>query len=296
MNSQLVTIDEMNLSTLEAITKKNALNSLESGKVIYFPNYFFQLNTNEQALLSEGILDPKHKNISYDLSKRRIKGVSPTIAALGINTETVEQFMHRYAHFAKELVIELLPHYRDALQIGRTSFRTAEIEGRKTSKRKNDTRVHVDSFAATPVHGLRILRVFCNINPENKPRVWHLGEPFSELLKKFAPKIPRYNPWYAKSLKWLKVTKTLRTAYDHYMLHLHDQMKLDDDYQTTLHKFRMEFPSKSSWIVFTDQTSHAALSGQFLLEQTFYLPVSAMENPELSPLKQWERDVDEVLI
>ncbi len=186
------------------------------------------------------------------------------------------------------MVDSLFPTYTPHLLWGRTSYRPAEIKGRKTSKRKDDTRVHVDSFAATPVNGLRILRVFCNINPNEEPRIWHLGEPFSKVLTTFSSRIPPYNLTRAKLLKLVKATKTLRSPYDHYMLKLHDTMKLDDDYQQTLNKYRFDFPSQSTWLVFTDQVSHAALSGQFLLEQTFYLPVEAMQKPELSPLKQWE--------
>jgi len=80
------------------------------------------------------------------------------------------------------------------------------------------------------------------------------------------------------------------------MLHLHDRMKLDKTYQQTLAKQRVDFPPQSTWLVFTDQVSHAALSGQYLLEQTFYLPVEAMDNPTLSPLRQWEKEKAMVLV
>jgi hypothetical protein len=40
---------------------------------------------------------------------------------------------------------------------------------------------------------------------------------------------------------------------------------------------------------FTDQAMHAALSGQFCLEQTFHLPIEALSHPERSPLKVLER-------
>jgi hypothetical protein len=73
------------------------------------------------------------------------------------------------------------------------------------------------------------------------------------------------------------------------MLHLHDKMKRDDRYQSKVNKTRIDFPSQSTWIVFTDHVSHAALSGQYLLEQTFYLPVSKMANPEVSPLYEWQK-------
>ena len=148
---------------------------------------------------------------------------------------------------------------------------------------------HIDSFSASPVYGQRILRVFTNINPYGEPRVWHLGEPFDAVLKRYAKNIPNYNYLVALFLKLIKTTKTRRSPYDHYQIYLHDRMKRDNHYQQTVQKERIDFPANSTWIVFTDQTSHAALAGQFLLEQTFYLPVSAMTHPELSPLKQWEK-------
>ncbi|MGL6028266.1 MAG: Kdo hydroxylase family protein, partial [Legionella sp.] len=138
----------------------------------------------------------------------------------------------------------------------------------------------------------RILRVFCNINPDNQPRVWHVGEPFADVLKQFAPRIRPYSKLCAHVLKLVKTTKTLRSPYDHYMLHLHDSMKRDDHYQAHVNKTQIDFPALSSWIVYTDHVSHAALSGQHLLEQTFYLPVDKMANPSHSPLHEWNKFVD----
>ena len=197
--------------------------------------------------------------------------------------------MQGYADFAYQLIQATLPSYIPHLQWGRTSFRPAQINGRVSSKRKDDTRLHVDSFSASPVHGLRILRVFCNVNLHNEPRVWNLGEPFPQVLERFAPQIKPYSKLKARVLKLVKTTKTLRSAYDHYMLHLHDTMKMDDVYQAEVEKIQVDFPAQSSWIVFTDHVSHAALSGQHLLEQTFYLPAEKMVNPECSPLLQWNK-------
>lgn len=285
MNHQLYTLEAQDLSSISEDIKHKAMSALESGKVVYFPTYFFALRGEEQQLLSEKILDPKHKNISYDYRRQHLAGLTSSSSVESV----MQEFMHRFAEFSKQLIDTVLPQYSKAIQWGRTSYRPAEIKGRKTSKRKDDTRLHVDSFSATPVNGLRIFRVFCNINPNGEPRVWHVGEPFSKVLATFAPRLPPHSKTRAKVLKLIKATKTLRSAYDHYMLHLHDTMKLDDDYQQKLSKHRIDFPPQSTWLVFTDHVSHAALSGQFLLEQTFYLPVTAMENPAISPLRQWER-------
>jgi hypothetical protein len=73
------------------------------------------------------------------------------------------------------------------------------------------------------------------------------------------------------------------------MLNLHDHAKLDTDYQRSMPKQRVEFPSGSTWVVYTDRVMHAALGGQFLCEQTFYLPVAAMQREHHAPLRVLER-------
>jgi hypothetical protein len=73
------------------------------------------------------------------------------------------------------------------------------------------------------------------------------------------------------------------------MLQLHDRMKADPEYQAGAEQIAYDFPPGSTWIVFTDQVSHAAMAGQHLLEQTFYLPVTAMLDQTKSPLRILER-------
>jgi hypothetical protein len=173
--------------------------------------------------------------------------------------------------------------------VARTSLRTVQISGRSISVRKDDKRLHIDAFPSNPNQGKRILRVFCNINPEGEERVWRVGEAFEKVAQTFLPKIAAPFPGAAKILQGLKITKSYRTLYDHYMLQIHDRMKLDEDYQASVPYTEIRFPAFSTWIVQTDHVSHAAMSGQHLLEQTFYLPVNAMNNPELSPLKILEK-------
>jgi hypothetical protein len=68
------------------------------------------------------------------------------------------------------------------------------------------------------------------------------------------------------------------------MLGIQDRMKADEGYQSRVRQTQLAFPPGATWVCFTDCVSHAAMSGQFALEQTFYLPVSAMKHPHLSPL------------
>lgn len=296
MDEQLYTLDLSDLDSVDERHQQEALMSIEHGKVIFFPSYSFHLDsTEEKDLLTDRILDGKHKNISFDYRNQRLGGFDQKSLNADLKN-TLSQFMQSYAEFSKQLVITTLPQYKDALIWGRTSYRPAEVKGRPSSKRKDDSRLHIDAFPATPVNGKRILRVFCNINPYGEPRVWHLGESFNQVIERFKPTISAYSRLRAKFLHWFKATKSLRSPYDHYQLHMHDNMKLDDNYQQTAKKQRIDFPAQSTWIVFTDQASHAALGGQFLLEQTFYLPVDAMASPELSPLKHWEREKNRLVV
>jgi hypothetical protein len=73
-------------------------------------------------------------------------------------------------------------------------------------------------------------------------------------------------------------------------------MKADPDYQKSSPQQTMPFPPGSVWICFSDQTSHAAMSGQFMLEQTFFLPVRAMAEPECAPLGILERLTGRALV
>lgn len=291
MSEQLFALEASDFDSIGVSEfKEQVVTELESGKIVYLPSYSFALEKQDKVFLSDAVLDGKHKNISYNYTQKRLQGLTGSDSQSAFSELSMTQFMRRYAEFSKRLVDILMPSYGEALQWGRTSYRPAEIKGRKSSKRKDDTRLHVDSFPSTPVNGLRILRVFCNINPHNAPRVWNVGDPFQRVLERFSSQIPPYNAVKARLLQWVKATKSLRTPYDHYMLALHDAMKLDDVYQGSVYKESVDFLAQSTWVVFTDQVSHAALSGQYLLEQTFYLPVEAMENQALSPLKQLEKE------
>ena len=282
------------IETLDAISwqgpvstnmRASAVESLESGKVLYFPRLAFELSRVEESFLTPAIADARAKNVSFDPKNGGLKGAvggDADLAAIGT-------MMRRYYEYARALVATLLPRYAPALEIGRTSFRPVEVHGRPLSARKDDTRLHIDAFPSTPTGGKRILRVFTNVNREAKGRHWRLGAPFEEMAKNFVAKLPKQKPGAAWLLKTVGVTKGHRTHYDHMMLTLHDTMKADDAYQGSVVYNEFAFPPGSTWLVFTDMTSHAAMGGQHLFEQTFYLPVSAMENEARSPLRVMER-------
>ena len=82
---------------------------------------------------------------------------------------------------------------------------------------------------------------------------------------------------------------TGRLDYDAIMLQLHDCMKRDVEYQRVAPQASVDFPAGTTWLAFTDQVSHAAMAGQYQLEQTFLLPVEAMRDQATAPLRILER-------
>jgi hypothetical protein len=257
---------------------------LERGAVLFFPRLTFEVEPAEQPLFSPEIV-ASAKNVSYDPRQDRVAGTT----AEGRQAEALKRLLSRFNRLTVGLMNQLLPSYRGRLEAGRTSFRPIEIAGRASSWRKDDTRLHIDSFPATPVHGRRILRVFSNVNPSGQPRTWRVGEAFEQLAARFVGDLRPQWPGSAAVLRLLRVTKSRRSPYDALMLQLHDRMKSDAGYQAHVPQVRFDFPAGSTWIAFTDQVSHAAMAGQFQLEQTFLLPVSAMTEPERSPLRILER-------
>jgi hypothetical protein len=197
--------------------------------------------------------------------------------------------MARFADQAGRLVAALLPGYVLNLRRARTSLRLFEVEQRVSSYKKDDKRLHVDAFPSRPTRGERILRVFSNVNPEGRPRVWRLGEPFADMARRYLPQVPR--PWSGSAwlLAGLGVTKGRRSEYDHIMLRLHDLAKADLEYQRSVPQQEVPFPPGSAWIVFSDQVLHAAMSGKYLLEQTFHLPVAGLQDQRTAPLRVLER-------
>jgi len=256
--------------------------TLEAGGVLVLPKLAFALEPGETRFIDARWSDGRAKNISLDgASIKGARGTADDLAALA-------RMIGRFAADASALVAALFPRYAPYLKRARTSYRPQPATGRDVSWRKDDARLHVDAFPSRPSNGERILRVFCNVNP-NEPRVWRVGEDFASMAAHFLPRIRPQRPGEATLLSALFVTKGRRTPYDHLMLGLHDRAKADMDYQRECPQREVRFAPGTTWLCFSDQVMHAASGGQFMLEQTIHLPVAALYAPELAPLAVLER-------
>ena len=280
--TQIVSLDLASWQPHAPEEQQTAIRTLEGGGVLLLPDLAFELSRDERRFLSPAWSNDRAKNISLDGNNLKgARGDAESLAALA-------QMVARFAERARELVTGLFPRYAPHVKRARTSFRPQPAVGRTLSWRKDDSRLHIDAFPSRPNHGERILRVFSNVNPV-EDRVWRVGEEFAAMAQRFLPQIRRQLPGTPALLALLHVTKGIRSEYDHLMLGMHDRAKADLGYQSDCPQQTVRFPPGATWLCFSDQVMHAAVSGQYMLEQTIHLPAMALYDPESSPLAILER-------
>jgi 3-deoxy-D-manno-octulosonic acid hydroxylase-like protein len=280
--------------TTDASAKaRHYCSELERGAIVFFSQPPFDLSAEDiNFLVSLTPTDSRlHKNISYRPEQDLLRGFDDRA-----NEARVHHVIRHYALQVQGFVSRFLAPYDGKFQMDYTSFRPLEEEGRNLPLHKRNDLLHVDAFPSRPTRGGRILRVFTNVNPD-KDRAWKIGERFPELAGKFADSAGLKNFATGSAVRGLKSGLSRiglpipdRAPYDEFMLHFHDWLKENGDFQAAKEgKEEVHFPPMSTWLVFTDGVPHAALSGQFAMEQTFIIPVEALVTPEVSPVRVLER-------
>ena len=272
-------------SPVAAETCYRSAEALEAGQVLFLPGFRFPVPGSYQPLFSPTILHKHSKIVSYSPVTRKLHETG----RMGRSLSLLQEMMAGFAEFARKTVTRLLPIYRTGLVPGRVNFRPIEIETRPMPWRKDETRLHIDAFPSSPVHGNRILRLFCNVNPASQTHLWRIGEPFEQTARRFLPSIKPPFPFSTTALMLTSTTTSRRTFYDHIMLCLQDRMKRDQRYQAEAEQAKVEFSAGSTWLAFTDQVSHAPMRGQYQLEQTFLLDINRLHDPSTAPLHVLEK-------
>lgn len=272
---------------------------LEAGNILFLPKTPFPLpEESKEFLRNLGFRGGAvHKNIAYRTAQDRITGIEGD-AALAHRVRDI------FRHYSREVVrfaANLLPEYAEAWKLDYASFRPVEEEGRGLPLNKRNDLIHTDAFPSRPTNGGLILRVFTNISAV-KTRVWVTSDPFRPIAERFAldAGLDRIasgaaSAWAplgdraARLLRGLGLPVVPRSPYDRFMLHFHDYLKRNDDFQKNCVKHRFEFPPGSTWLVFTDVVPHSVQAGQHAIEQTFIVARRSLANQENAPLSILER-------
>ena len=268
--------------------------ALESGNILYFPNEPSGLTEQQRHFLlsirqANGAL---HKNIAYRPLEDRLSGHEQPGTA---SAESLQAALRSYSEWATKFTGKILPRYQQHWRLDYASFRPQEEEGRDLPWKKRNDLLHVDAFPSRPTKGDMILRVFTNLNNEQK-RVWLTSDPFASLAPKYATaaglcniagqsdsSIGQMRRGFIRALRSVGLPLADRSAYDRFMLGFHDYLKGNAEYQRDCPKYRFEFPPNTTWMVFTDVVPHAVLSGRFAIEQTFIIARSSLANPRHAP-------------
>jgi hypothetical protein len=260
---------------------------LERGEVIFYPQCPFPVaEGDDRPFLLEQQLGRHHKNIGYDPQSGKLTGL------LRHSSEQAGRLTGLLAEFSRSVTGWLsaaLPRYAAGWQLDRVSYRPEEEAGRRLRRMARNDLLHVDAFPSRPTNGWRILRFFVNVNP-SEPRVWITAETFPALLKQFGQTVglPSEHPGLLSRLRdralgLFQPVRRRRSAYDAFMLRLHNFLKSSDDYQQNCLKRHWHFPPGSAWMVLTDTATHAALSGRYALEHSYFLAPHTLALPEESP-------------
>ncbi|HXZ29423.1 MAG TPA: Kdo hydroxylase family protein [Terriglobales bacterium] len=273
--------------------------ALEEGRILIFAAVPFELPADDRAfLISQRQTESRfHKNISYRPRQDVMRGTSSESRE---DTERLHGILRRYSAEVTRFLEDFLRPYAGKLALDFASFRPLEEAGRDLPLHKRNDLLHVDAFPTRPTRGARILRVFTNIHPQ-APRVWRCAEPFHHLaprlaiqagLRRFAARGAA--PWRPLARNARAVARAVgipapdRSAYDEFMLRFHDWLKENSAFQEGAPREPVEFPPGATWLVYTDGVPHAALSGQYALEQTYIVPREALVWPQVAPISVLE--------
>ena len=288
------------LADLTAATADDIQATLEAGAVAYFGGCPIQLPDQQDLdfLRSEIGGGMKAKNLSYHPESDSI----PRFEADEATKHRAESILRAHGERVADFWRRSLPALMPGAELGTTSFRPMEEQGRDLKPRSSNELVHIDAGAYGATNGARILRFFVNVHSE-RDRVWGTMGSFPELMSR-TPALWDAAKGKSKSVKTGKsaldhaysglvkaasrVYPLFRvidsSPYDRSMRRIHNRMKEDpavrDDRQ---HYREIRFPPGSAWMVFTDGISHSVLSGQHAFITTAIIPLENCKNYAQTP-------------
>lgn len=278
------------MNSLSAIADGHiSAEALEQHELQVLPDCPFELPDDEDRtfLFSQQSISRASKDISFDPSNGRLSGLR--LLDQHARTRLTEILAH-YSTGVTAWLRSSIPEYASGLVRDRVSLRTREEATRLSRLAARNDLLHIDHFPTRPSFGRRILRVYVNIDPADS-HVWSVSERFPELLARFAAKnrVPArtIEQWISPTQSMVRLfrgKKASRSAYDAWMLRLHDFLKENQGFQTKAARKVHTFAPGTMWALFADGVAHAQLRGRFALEHSFFVDSSCLLNPEDAPV------------
>jgi len=287
--SRLIKVEPSAAADWDEARARELCRELEIGNILFFGHSPIDIPPQDLEVLlgRKQTSSAYHKNIAYRPSEDRLSGLDSSEQAKAFE---LRRILKTYSERSREFLSRFLLPFAGKWKLDYASFRPVDERGRPARLHARNDLLHFDSFPTRPTNGARILRFFTNVNPSEN-RVWLTAQTFESFGPHFARQVALPSYFRNPLLKGLHALArsvhfpgASRPPYDEIMHRCHNAMKEDARFQETTPKHRWEFPPHSSWMVFTDCVSHAVLSGQYALEQTFLVPQSALVAAQRSPL------------
>lgn len=264
-------------------------DALERGRIVHFARCPLELPPPEdQDFLRQG-LSPflRRKNVSYYPDADKLAGLQAPASVV----ERARQILRAHSRRVQELLQKAMPDFTRGWTPGTSSFRPMEEQGRGLSPHASNELIHVDAGAYGATHGDRILRFFVNLNPARE-RVWISKGTFEDLFHSCAreaglrngglePAAPEraFSALLQLAGRAFPMARVVDTSpYDRRMRRFHNWMKDTPSFQQPPHQ-RFAFAPYSAWMALTDGVSHACVSGQHALVDTFLVPLRNCRRP-----------------
>jgi hypothetical protein len=278
-------------------------DDLERGEIVQFPQCPIDLpDESDLKFLREDLAAHlRNKNVSYHPETDSVPGLKADPA----RTERAQRILKQHAARVEDFLQRTMPALTRGWTVGTSSFRPIQEKGRDLSAHASNELVHIDAGAYGPTYGDRVLRFFVNVNPV-EDRVWATRGAFPDLYARFGraaritPDTRRRASLERGPLDQLRTgfLRTLAAAglpqamlidsspYDRTMRQFHNYMKDEPAFRDdTSKEVEIRFAPFSAWMVLTDMVSHASLSGQYALVNTFLLRLASCRLPEFAPYR-----------
>lgn len=273
-------------------------DALERGAIVHFPECPIALASPQDLDYLRDML-PRQlsvKNVSYHPESDRTHGVRDD----SLLRDRAHSMLKTHSQRVLAFLEQLIPSLIRGCTVGTSSFRPIQERGRDLKPHASNELIHIDAGAYGATDGDRILRFFVNVNPQ-EDRVWASKGTFAHLYQRYggAAGITDAGPlrrglldkgrtgllraFVAAGVKEAMVVDS--SPYDRVMRKFHNFMKDSPSFQSDRSDYReLRFAPFSAWMVLTDGVSHASVSGQHALVNTFLLRLEACRMPQHAPI------------